>query len=845
MWPHLTAPEPTAIVSRAAASLLALLVMLSAVAPVAADEPDPATTAVVGEVVPGEVVVKYLDPVAGAAQAEADGLEVVAELGTDSAEMPLLVSTEGQAVEQVLAELNADPTVEYAEPNYVIGLTEDPPVGEVTVLPADTGATAVPVNDPRSTEQYALDRMQVRSAWGLSPGGSSIVAVLDTGVQFDHPDLAGRLLEGHDFVNNDADASDDNGHGTWVSGIIAANPNDGYGMAGITWNDWILPVKIMNREGTGDTSDLTAGIIWAADNGATVINMSVGGFPYSQYVQDAINYAWSKGAVLIGAAGNNRREELFYPASFANVVSVSATQADDEFANWSSYGSRVDVSAPGASILTTNCYGCTYAGHDTWGTHTKISGTSFAAPNVAGVVALIRGRFPAEGPAQIVTRLLASVDDQGYPGWDNRYGLGRVNAARAVGGGTPTPRTSTGDAVESNNTLGSATLIGIGSTIRPSIHPAGDVDVFAVDVPRAGRLDVRVTGVVDTVRVVKSSLPMDPIVELYSTSGTLLVRVDTEWESGVELASFAVEVPTRILIRVRNYYTNGNPAAYAVTPSYVDTIAPSALLTHPTPDMATVGRWVNPILAFSEPVRDVNATTVTLTDMTTGGAVSATVTYDASRLEATIAPHSRLEADRQYAVTVSNGVRDVFGNGAIPATWTITTGTTSFSDTAGSAFAIEIDWLAERGITLGCGGGRFCPSAPVTREQMASFLARAMQLPTASRDYFADDGGSPHQDSINRLADAGVTNGCGGGRFCPTGDVLREQMASFLARALMLPPTTQDPFVDDEQSAHEADINRMAAGGVSNGCAADRFCPRETVTREQMAAFLYRAFGGN
>ncbi|MEP7082554.1 MAG: S-layer homology domain-containing protein, partial [Chloroflexota bacterium] len=486
-----------------------------------------------------------------------------------------------------------------------------------------------------------------------------------------------------------------------------------------------------------------------------------------------------------------------------------------------------------------------YGGHDTWGTHTKISGTSFATPNVAGVVALIRGRFPGETPAQIVTRLLGSVDDMGYPGWDNRYGLGRVNAARALGGGTPTPRTSTGDAVEPNNALGAATLVGIGTTIRPSIHPAGDIDVFAVDVPQAGRLDVRVTGVTDTARVVKSSLPVDPIVELYSTAGALLVRVDNQWESGVELASYEVAGPTRILIRVRNYYTNGNPTAYSVTPTYVDTIAPSALLTHPTPDMSTVGRWINPVVAFSEPVRDVNSATVTLTDMATGALVPATVTYDAAQVRATLAPLSRLEAGRQYAITVGNGVRDAAGNGAIPGTWTITTSASIFSDVTGSAFVTEIEWLAARGITLGCGGDRFCPSAPVTREQMASFLTRAMQLPAASTDHFSDDAGSPHQDSINRLADAGVTNGCGGSLFCPGGYVLREQMASFLARALNLPATGADFFGDDASSGHQSDINRMAAAGVSNGCAPGSFCPLETVTREQMAAFLYRAFGGN
>ena len=258
----------------------------------------------------------------------------------------------------------------------------------VVQLVDDGAVAAVGVNDPKTSGQYSLDRMRVRSAWSRSTGGGNLIAVLDTGVKANHPDLAGRVVRGRDFVNDDRNAADDNGHGTWVAGIIAANANDGYGIAGISWSDKILPVKIMSREGTGSTSDLIAGIRWSADQGADIINMSVGGFPYSQIMQDTVNYAFAKGAVLVGAAGNNRREERFYPASFNNVISVSATQVNDEFSNWSSYGPDVDVSAPGSSVLTTNCFTCTYADHDSWGSHTYISGTSFATPNVSGVLAL-------------------------------------------------------------------------------------------------------------------------------------------------------------------------------------------------------------------------------------------------------------------------------------------------------------------------------------------------------------------------------------------------------------------------------------------------------------------------
>jgi hypothetical protein len=196
-------------------------------------------------------------------------------------------------------------------------------------------------------------------------------------------------------------------------------------------------------------------------------------------------------------------------------------------------------------------------------------------------------------------------------------------------------------------------------------------------------------------------------------------------------------------------------------------------------------------------------------------------------------------------VNLTAAVHDLTGNPVAAAGWAMTTGTGTFNDTSASQFSTEIEWLAERGVTLGCGGGNFCPTQPVTREQMASFVVRAMELPAAQRDHFTDDAGSAHQDNINRLADAGVTNGCGGTAFCPTGQVLREQMASFLARALGLPTTATDFFTDDAASWHQPDINRMAASGVSNGCAPGLFCPADPVTREQMAAFLYRAFSGS
>ena len=168
-----------------------------------------------------------------------------------------------------------------------------------------------------------------------------------------------------------------------------------------------------------------------------------------------------------------------------------------------------------------------------------------------------------------------------------------------------------------------------------------------------------------------------------------------------------------------------------------------------------------------------------------------------------------------------------------------TTGT--FTDIATSKFKADILWLAGEGITAGCAPDRFCPKGTVLRDQMATFLTRALGLGVPSKDFFWDDRTNKHEDRINRAATYGVTNGCDPGKYCPAGKVTRAQMASFLARALDLPRTNRDYFWDDNSSIHEDAINRMAAAGITSGCASGRFCPSGIVLREQMAAFLHRA----
>jgi S-layer homology domain len=168
---------------------------------------------------------------------------------------------------------------------------------------------------------------------------------------------------------------------------------------------------------------------------------------------------------------------------------------------------------------------------------------------------------------------------------------------------------------------------------------------------------------------------------------------------------------------------------------------------------------------------------------------------------------------------------------------------TPFTDIAASSFADDIVWLFDSGITSGCSDARYCPNGSVSRGQMASFLARALDLPAASKDYFSDDDGNSHESNINKVREAGITSGCGTGKYCPTALVSRAQMASFLAKALALPSADGDTFTDDDGLVHEPNIERIAAATLTSGCSATKYCPTTSVTRGQMAAFLHRAFG--
>jgi hypothetical protein len=279
-------------------------------------------------------------------------------------------------------------------------------------------------NDPYYGSQWALEKVGAPQAWAQSRGRGVLVAVLDTGVDLDHPDLASKVRDDidWDFVDGDGVAEDEHGHGTHVAGIVAAATDNGVGVAGMGWETTILPIRVVGPGGA-DSLALAQAISYTVDHGADVINLSLGSQTVCpQVVQDAVDYAHSRGVVLVAAAGNDGADAQNFPANCYHVLGVAATGPDDTRAGFSNYGTHVTVAAPGSNIFSTALGG----GYE------YRNGTSMATPYVAGLAALVRARYPDYTSVEVVSAILDNAVDLGAAGWDPCYGCGRIDAARTL-----------------------------------------------------------------------------------------------------------------------------------------------------------------------------------------------------------------------------------------------------------------------------------------------------------------------------------------------------------------------------------------------------------------------------
>jgi thermitase len=273
-------------------------------------------------------------------------------------------------------------------------------------------------------------------AWGLSTGDNSvIVAIVDTGIDQDHVEFSGRLVTGRHFFNNgqeDGNTDDDHGHGTHAAGIAAAAGNNGIGVAGVAWGVRIMPVKALDSDGNGWTSDIASGVTYATDHDAKVINLSLGGTRDSSTLQDAVDYAHDQGALVVAAAGNcgdssypsngcDYQDQPSYPAAGSSTLAVASTTRYDTQSSFSNEGDYVDIAAPGSFIYST-----------VPGGYSDKSGTSMATPFVAGLAGLIYSTYPSYTPYQVAQAIVHNADDLGAPGHDDMYGCGRINAHRSL-----------------------------------------------------------------------------------------------------------------------------------------------------------------------------------------------------------------------------------------------------------------------------------------------------------------------------------------------------------------------------------------------------------------------------
>ncbi len=385
-----------------------------------------------------EIIVKFKDG------ADAQMEEIAAKFGKmkcmhHSNMVRLRVSKD--KMDSILAELRKNPMVEYAEPNYV------------------AQAFMVP-NDPYYSYQWnfhGVDEggIDMEPTWDIATGDGVIVAVIDTGIRVGTDLQNTKFVQGYDFVNDDNDPTDDNGHGTHVAGTIAQSTNNNEGVAGIAFNVYLMPVKVLDANGYGTYADIADGIYYAVDNGANIISMSLGGSSGSSVLEDAVAYAYNHGVTVIAASGNDGAGQVSYPAAYdAYVIAVGATQYDKTLAPYSNYGSSLDLVAPGGNLdvdqngdgygdgILQQTFQRTWWGSIQWGYY-FYQGTSMATPHVSGVAALLYS-LGVTSPDEIRNILQSTAIDLGDPGWDQYYGYGLINAYAAVqaaqgGGGENEP----------------------------------------------------------------------------------------------------------------------------------------------------------------------------------------------------------------------------------------------------------------------------------------------------------------------------------------------------------------------------------------------------------------------
>lgn len=342
--------------------------------------------------------------------------------------------------------------VRYAEPNWLRQVHIDPNDPDFPIKWDLHNDGSLSDGSDLASADADMDWLEAYNFLGSSFSGSAIVAVIDTGIDPNHPELVGKVVPGYDYLDNDSDPLDTYGHGTHVSGTVAPETNNSLGTAGVAFgnNIKIMPLRVCSTSGC-PTSAIVNAIYHAANSGADVINLSLGGMFASSAEEQAIDYAWSQGLVIVASSGNDGSGRVSYPAAFSNSIAVGSTNWKDQLASYSNKGSALDVVAPGGDMSRYHDPGGIYSTMPTYDVYLttqysysknydQLQGTSMAAPQVSGLAALLSAMGKTN--TEIRNMIESTADDLGKNGWDRTYGWGRINVYSAVvaaNGGTPDP----------------------------------------------------------------------------------------------------------------------------------------------------------------------------------------------------------------------------------------------------------------------------------------------------------------------------------------------------------------------------------------------------------------------
>ncbi|MEM2759483.1 MAG: S8 family serine peptidase [Nitrososphaerales archaeon] len=477
-----------------------------------------------------------------------------------------VIKVPSQALGSVESALRNNKAVKYVEKNFLL---------EPAVVP----------NDPYYYRQWHLSKIGAPSGWDIGKGSANTsVAILDTGVDPSHPDLKDKLLNGYNFYDNNSNWSDVCGHGTGVAGTAAAVTNNGIGVAGVAWENKILPIRITDTNCYGYYSTMAKGIVFAADNGARVANISFRIFN-GDTLTDAAKYMYNKGGWVVAAGGNTGTYENYKDNPY--IISVSATDSTDNITSFSSYGPYIDFAAPGSSIYTTS----------NGGSYGYKSGTSFSSPVTAGLIALMFSQSPGMTSNDVYDILKRSAVDRGTAGYDNYYGWGRIDAYNAL------KLASSYNLLQNNHDV---------SVTNASVQESaiqGDAVTINVSVVNEGAVsetfDVKVTDLTDSVSIGMRSVTLtsgssSTVSFTWNTEGATLgthtlqaeaiaVAGETDFSDNVKKASInisqASDLPKAVSVNSISYYKEGgrqNSLHLKIVASLIDDMGnavPSAVVT--------------------------------------------------------------------------------------------------------------------------------------------------------------------------------------------------------------------------------------------------------------------------